>query len=271
MPDRDRAPADVEAFIRNTQLISAVNDLNGKGFVQLPEINIIHAKTVCFEQLGNRVNRPDTHFIGFKSSDRHTPVYPQRRQAPLFSLPGLHQYRCRGTIRKLRRIARGNKATLVDFHSIRKHRLQRRKGLERRTGPVTFILFKRHLDIGHRAGFPVNRFHDRGERDDLVVKPAFGLCLVSTILRLHGVFVLYLPTDVVACRDDLGRFKHRHIQGRLVGFDPVITGSMTVHVVILNQRYALQTTSHRDRHTVGNNLFGCGRDGHHAGGTLPID
>src|SRR5690349_156836 len=49
MSDGDRATVDVESIVGNTQPIAAIKHLHGKGFVELPETDVLHREPCAFE------------------------------------------------------------------------------------------------------------------------------------------------------------------------------------------------------------------------------
>ena len=69
--------------------------------------------------------------------------------------------------------------------------------------------------LGNGAGFTVLKFHHRGHRHDLLIKPARFLRGMGTLLRLQRVVVLHLAADAIARRDGFGCFQHRHVN---IGF-----------------------------------------------------
>ena len=50
MPDRDRSAVHVQLFHRNAQPVATVDHLHGKGFVQLPQVNVANLKPVSVKQ-----------------------------------------------------------------------------------------------------------------------------------------------------------------------------------------------------------------------------
>jgi len=98
MADGDGAAIDVEAFVRDAQLVATVDHLYRKGLVQLPDADIVHLQAVRLEQLGNGKHRPDTHFIGFAAGHRDATVDAQGLQAALLGKLALHEHTGRGTV-----------------------------------------------------------------------------------------------------------------------------------------------------------------------------
>src|SRR4051812_39453570 len=61
VPDRDRAAVDVEDFVRDAELILAIEHLDGERLVQLPQADVVNLQAEAIEQLGNRDRRADPH------------------------------------------------------------------------------------------------------------------------------------------------------------------------------------------------------------------
>src|SRR5690554_592818 len=55
---RNRAAIHVQFFHRNTQTVAAVDHLGCKGFVQLPQVNVVHGQAVTGKQAWNSKHRP---------------------------------------------------------------------------------------------------------------------------------------------------------------------------------------------------------------------
>src|SRR3546814_12286500 len=67
MIDRDRAAINVEQLIRDMELITAVQQLGGKGLVQFPQADVVHLQLQSLEESRNRDRGADAHFIGLGS------------------------------------------------------------------------------------------------------------------------------------------------------------------------------------------------------------
>jgi len=91
MADGYGAAVHVIFFRINAQPIAAVEALAREGFVQFPDIDVVHGQALPFEQLGHGKYRADTHFIRLASGHRPGNKAPQRFQPAPLCLPGLHQ------------------------------------------------------------------------------------------------------------------------------------------------------------------------------------
>jgi hypothetical protein len=61
--DRDRAAVDVEPVVGDAELVLAVEHLHREGLVQLPQADVVDLEAEPLEQLGNREDRADAHFV----------------------------------------------------------------------------------------------------------------------------------------------------------------------------------------------------------------
>src|SRR5260370_23914889 len=110
MSNRNRAAVDVDKLIGNAELVAAVDDLAGKGFIEFPQTDVVDLEPVAFQQLGHREYRSDSHLVGLDSGDRHPAIHSQRMQPALLGLFALHQNAGRGPVRKLARVAGGDES-----------------------------------------------------------------------------------------------------------------------------------------------------------------
>ena len=101
-------------------MVPAVKHLACESLVELPEADIFHLETVLLEQLRNRIDGPDTHFLGPTACDRHAAVDAEGRQATPGRQRGVHDHAGRCAVRQLAGITRSDPTA---FH----HRLE---GLE---------------------------------------------------------------------------------------------------------------------------------------------
>ncbi len=62
--DGDRPTGHVQAFIRNAEVVAAVEDLAGERLVQFPQADVVNAEPVLPQQLRNGEHGPDAHFSG---------------------------------------------------------------------------------------------------------------------------------------------------------------------------------------------------------------
>src|SRR5690606_9895197 len=65
----DGAAVDVELLIVDLQPVAAVEALRGEGFVEFPQIDVVHLQPLGLEQLGHREDRADAHFLRLAAGD----------------------------------------------------------------------------------------------------------------------------------------------------------------------------------------------------------
>src|SRR3546814_1863994 len=71
--DRDRAAVDVERFMGDAERVAAIEHLHRERFVQFPQADVVHLQLEAFEQLGDREDGADAHFVGLGArSEEHT-------------------------------------------------------------------------------------------------------------------------------------------------------------------------------------------------------
>ena len=92
----------------------------------------------------------------------------------------------------------------------------------------------------------------------------------GALLRLQGVFVLGLARNAVAVGHALGSLEHRHIDVRRLLQQGLILEPVEVHMLVLDQRNALQSAPHGNHLSVDHHLFGRGGDRHQARGALAV-
>src|SRR6202040_3777600 len=83
VPERDRAAVDVQALVRNAELVAAVEHLDGERLVQLPQIDVADLVSGALQQARNGEPRADAHLVRLAAGDREAPEYPERRQIAL--------------------------------------------------------------------------------------------------------------------------------------------------------------------------------------------
>ena len=62
--DCDGAAVDVELVHRNAQLVGAIQNLHGKGFNELPQVNVAHLEAQLGQHRGTSEDRAYAHFVG---------------------------------------------------------------------------------------------------------------------------------------------------------------------------------------------------------------
>src|SRR5210317_1020968 len=112
MTDRNSTTVDIENAIRDAELVAAKEHLHGKGFIKLPEVDVIHRETVALEQLGHSEDGADAHLVGLATRNRGTSIDAERFQTALRRNAGFHDDRRRCTVGKLACVACRDEAVL---------------------------------------------------------------------------------------------------------------------------------------------------------------
>src|ERR1700722_19617891 len=106
--DRDRTAVDIEFLRIDPEFIAAVDDLHRKGFVELPEIDIIDIKTMTLEQTRDREYRPDAHLVRLAARRNEATKDTKRLQALLGGELVAHDDGGACAVGKLARVAPGD-------------------------------------------------------------------------------------------------------------------------------------------------------------------
>ena len=260
--DRDRAAVHVQQFVRDAELVLAIEHLHRESLVQLPQADIVHLKVVALEQFRDREDRADAHLVRLGAGNGHADIAAERGEAALLGHLLLHQHAGRRTVRQLRGIAGGDGA-------VRQHRLERGQALGGRLGAIALVLGERDLLLGDFLGLLVDDVHRRGDRHDLVVELARGLRGGGALLRLQGIGIATVAADAVAGGDHFGGLQHRHVDVA-VHREQLAIG-LDAHLRGLDQADRFEATANGDVHIVDDDLLGGSRDGHQARGALAVD
>src|SRR2546426_1078052 len=82
MADRDGAAIDVEPLVGDPEPVATIDHLHGKGFVELPDVDVVHLEPVLLEQFWDCKHRPDAHLVGIAAGDRDAAVGAEQLEAP---------------------------------------------------------------------------------------------------------------------------------------------------------------------------------------------
>ena len=93
MADRNRTSVYVQNFVRNAKPVAAVDHLNGKRLIQLPQPDIIHRNTGALQKFRNSKHRADAHFIGLGTGYRDAAIDAKRFETALLRQPAIHDDR----------------------------------------------------------------------------------------------------------------------------------------------------------------------------------
>src|SRR6202012_1438937 len=145
MSDRDRSAVDVQAFIRNSQLVAAIDHLDGKCLVQFPQVDVADLESRALQEPRHRKYRTNAHFIRLAAGDRESPEYSHRLDVAFLSELCIHDNAGAAAIGKLAGISGGDDAA-------RKRGANLRHALERRVRPNPLIGRDRELTHAGHAG-----------------------------------------------------------------------------------------------------------------------
>src|SRR5580693_5516392 len=112
MADGDRAAVHVQPLHRNAELVAAIDDLDGKRLVELPQADVVHLETVALEKLRHGEDRPDAHLVWLTAADDQTSIDSKRLDVALLCKLGVHEHACGCAVRQLARVARSDEPAL---------------------------------------------------------------------------------------------------------------------------------------------------------------
>ena len=105
MPQRNRAPVDVELLLVNLQLAHTFEHLDGKGFVEFNQVHIFDTQSGTLQNLARGRNRPQAHISRINARHRRGDDTSARAQAKFLGAALSHHHqRCRSIV-DTRRIA----------------------------------------------------------------------------------------------------------------------------------------------------------------------
>ena len=248
--DGNGTAVDVELLHRDAQLVAAVDNLRGERFVQFPQIDVVHGQAVTLEQLRNRIDRADTHFVRLATGDAEAAEDTHRLDVLLLGYGAVHNHAHRGAIRQLGGVTGGDELVRAT------NRLQALQTFDGGARTVALVAIQSHFLLADFTGFLVLDQHLHGVRHDLVGELAAFLAGRNALLADQRVLVLRLTTDVVACSNDVGSLDHRHVQLGLVLLDPLVGPHVHVDLVVLAQADRLDAAGDDGRNLFGNDALG---------------
>ena len=263
--DGDGAAVDVEFFHRDAQLVAAVDDLGSEGFVQFPQVDVVHGQAVALEQLRNGIDRADAHFVRLATGDAEAAEDTDRLDVLLLGGGAVHDNTDGRAVRQLAGVAGGDEVLWAA------NRLQALQGFQRGAGAVALVLDQVDFLLADFAGFLVLDQHLDGVRHDLVVELAAFLTGCGALLADQGILVLGLAGDVVAGGDDVGCLDHRHVQVGLVVLDPLVGAVEHVQLVVLAQADGLDATGDDGRNLFADDALSGDGDGLQTGAAEAVD
>src|SRR5262249_51445889 len=110
MAYRDGSTIHIELIWVNPQPVTAIDDLDGEGLVQLPEIDVLDAQAMALEQLRHREHGANPHLIGFAAGHREAAKSELWSDSQCFGTLAGHYQSSRCTIRHLRSVSCGDRS-----------------------------------------------------------------------------------------------------------------------------------------------------------------
>src|ERR1700716_1719600 len=202
--DGDRAAVDVVLVRIDVELVAGIEALAGKGFVQLPEIDIVDLETLALQQLRHGEYRTNAHLVRLAARRRPGDKAAERLKTAFFGILGLHQNDGRCAIRQLAGVAGG------DVFAGTLDRLELGPALHRGVRPVALVAVDDIVDDALRLGRLVDHLHFGLHRDDFVLELVGLLRGRHATLRFQRVLVLVFAAELVALGDNIGGVDHRH-------------------------------------------------------------
>lgn len=135
---RDGTAIHVDAFIRYSERVTTIENLDCKCLIQFPEVNIVHFQASALQKFWHGKYRANPHFIRFATGYRRSAVNAQWAETPFFGYSGFHN-NCRGcSVGQLTGIPGRNESTFS-------HWFQTGKALQRCRRAIAFVLVKDHV------------------------------------------------------------------------------------------------------------------------------
>ena len=196
----DRAAVHIQTVGRDAQLIAAVQHLHRKGFVQLPQVNVLHCEAKTRQRFGHCVHRTNAHFVGLATSHSKTEETAQRLQASLLGQLFVHEHASACTVRELAGIACRHQTT-------GQRRTQATDGFHGGAFAQAFVHAQSHLLGGHAHDLVDHALRD-GDGGDFVVEQTGGLRGAGLLLAGRAIRVHHIAADLVALGHLLGGLQH---------------------------------------------------------------
>ena len=200
MAHSDGTTVDVQQFSGDAHLVAAKKHLHREGFVQFPQVDVLHRQAQSLQHFGNGIDRTNAHFIGLATSHRKAQETAQGFQVALGGQLFAHDDASTSAIGKLRRIASRHHAT---GHG----------GLDAGDAFFGGAVAQTFIDtdgdlLGHHAHDFVH--HARLHRDggDFISELASRLRSAGFLLTGGTVLVHGVTADVVALGHLLGGLQH---------------------------------------------------------------
>mmetsp|Transcript_9321 Transcript_9321/g.27668 ORF Transcript_9321/g.27668 Transcript_9321/m.27668 type:complete len:273 (+) Transcript_9321:375-1193(+) len=211
VPNGDGPAAHVHLVEGDAKLVRSAKGDDGKGLVDLPEVNVLHHQPLALEEAGHGEHGTDAHLVRGAPGHDKALEYAQRFDAPSFRLGVGHDDARRRPVRELASIPRSYGRVRVHICA---YGAEAGKGLESGTRAVALVLGD---NVGHATLLPCglvlcDHLHLHGH--NLRVKAPLSLRGRHSLLRLEGVLILALAADRIALAHNVSRVYHGHPQLR---------------------------------------------------------
>ncbi len=200
MTQGDRAAVHVQAVGRDAELVAAVQHLHGEGFVQLPQVDVLHRQAQLLEHLGHGEDGADAHLVGLAARHGEAEEAAQGLEALAACIVFARDDAGTSAVGELARVAGRD-------HAARQRGLDAGDAFLGRAFARAFVLAHRDLPGDQAQGLVGHAGRD-GDRCDLVVELAGGLRGAGLLLAGGAVFVHRVAADVVALGDLFGGLQH---------------------------------------------------------------
>ena len=247
MPDGNGATVDVEKFVRDAQLVAAIQHLHRERLVELPQADVADLQAGALQQARNGKDRADAHLVRLAACHGEAAEQAQGRNAAFFRQFGVHQNADGRSVAELAGVAGGDRPT-------RRHRPDLADPFQRGVGADAFIGGNGHFLAGDMAARLVHHAHHGGHGDDLVGELARGLRGRGALLAAGAVGILVLPGNAITLGHLLSRLQHVPVD---LGLD-FLHGRIAPHMhidLVLHTGNAFDTTGHHHRRLVDNDAM----------------
>ena len=249
---RDGAAVHIQAIGGNAQLVAAVDHLHGKGFVQLPQVDVADLQAELVQHLGHGEHRADAHFVRLTAGDGEAEETAHGLQVVFAGVFLAHHHAGARAVAELAGVAGGDQpAGQRGFDAA--------DAFLGRAFACALVLGANHF-LGAQAHHRVGDAGHHGDGCDLVVELARRLRRHGLLLAAGAVFVHRVATDVVAFGHLLGGLQHAPVDGRHLGFEVGVFQHVQVHL-LLHATDALHTAGDEHIGLAGNDALRGQRDG----------
>src|SRR5579884_1241035 len=207
MAERDSAAVDIDAVEVEAREPDHGERLDGEGFVELNDIDLVQREAGQFERLGDGVDRANAHLFGLATRGGEAHEARQRADAEGAGARLAHDHRGGGAVGSLRRIAGSDRSMGMEGG------FEFGEGIERGIGARSFIGFE--FDFGAlrlRAGLrSIGGSGGDAHGNNFALELARGLRRKGIAVAAQGKGVRLFARDAVPFGKTLGSEAHREI------------------------------------------------------------